>query len=77
MEDLPENNQQATVEEATDLDYAVNHFKYRHILSVLESVGGNREMAAKDLGLSSATLYRQLEKLGLKGHKTKSQTSAT
>lgn len=76
MDDLPENNQQAETEGATDLDYAVNRFKYRHILSVLESVGGNREMAAKDLGLSSATLYRQLEKLGLKGHKTKSQTSA-
>ncbi|MCF6252442.1 MAG: sigma-54 dependent transcriptional regulator [Methylococcaceae bacterium] len=71
MEDLPENHQQTVTKESSDLDKAVNNFKYRHILSVLESVGGNREMAAKDLGLSSATLYRQLEKLGLKGHKAK------
>lgn len=52
-----------------DLNDAVEHFKYRHIISVLESVEGNRVLAAKDLGLSSATLYRQLEKLGLKGYR--------
>ena len=71
MEDLPNNNQNNIENEISDLNHAVEHFKYRHILSILESVGGNRELAAKDLGLSSATLYRQLEKLGLKGHKAK------
>jgi DNA-binding NtrC family response regulator len=74
MDDLPENHQNTVAKESSDLDHAVNHFKYQHILSVLESVGGNRELAAKDLGLSSATLYRQLEKLGLKGHKSKGQS---
>ncbi len=72
MNHLLENDQDILSEDTSDLDHAVNHFKYQHILTVLESVGGNREMAAKDLGLSSATLYRQLEKLGLKGHKSKS-----
>lgn len=71
MNDLHQDQPNNTTKETSDLDDAVNHFKYQHILSVLESVGGNREMAAKDLGLSSATLYRQLEKLGLKGHKSK------
>ena len=35
----------------------------------LETVNGNRELAAKLLGLSPATLYRMMEKLGLKGYK--------
>ena len=77
MDDLQENCRDTEIKDSYDLDDAVNGFKYRHILSVLESVGGNRELAAKDLGLSSATLYRQLEKLGLKGHKSKDNFQTT
>jgi two-component system response regulator HydG len=34
----------------------------RHILTTLESVGGNREKAAELLGIGAATLYRRLKK---------------
>ncbi|MEM9068759.1 MAG: sigma 54-interacting transcriptional regulator [Myxococcota bacterium] len=34
----------------------------QHITAVLESVGGNRERAAKLLGIAPATLYRRLKK---------------
>jgi DNA-binding NtrC family response regulator len=34
---------------------------------VLRLCEGNREKAADELGVSPATLYRRLEKLGLKG----------
>jgi len=52
----------------TDLSSAVEKFKHQHIIAALESTGGCRESAARLLGLSSATLYRQLDKLGLKGY---------
>ena len=48
-----------------DLNMAVLAFKRRHILSVLESVDYQREAAAKALGISQSTLYRQLSSLGL------------
>ena len=34
----------------------------RHILRVLQAVGGNRTLAAKILGLDRKTLYRKLER---------------
>ena len=46
---------------------AVERFKYQHIISVLETVDYKRDRAAKILGMSAATLYRQMDKLGLKG----------
>jgi len=35
------------------------------ILQALEEANGNRSLAAKHLGISRATLYRRLQKLGL------------
>ncbi len=52
----------------TDLRKAVKQFEYSHISSVLESVEGNREMAAYALGISPATLYRHMERLRLAGY---------
>ena len=49
------------------LDDAVERFERAHIGLALKLCGGNRERAAKELGVSEATLYRRLEKLGLKG----------
>ncbi|HJZ88368.1 MAG TPA: sigma-54 dependent transcriptional regulator [Polyangia bacterium] len=39
----------------------------RYILRVMESVGGNKTLAAQVLGLSRKTLYRKLEQYGLMG----------
>ena len=49
----------------TPLKDAIAEFERRHIAWVLELAGGNRERAAKLLGLSPATLYRRLERHGL------------
>jgi len=52
-----------------DLTAAVEQFKTQHIVAILEAANYNRELAAKMLGLSPATLYRHLDKLGLKGYR--------
>jgi two-component system response regulator AtoC len=46
---------------------AVDRFERSHIALVLRLCDGNREKAAEELGISAATLYRRLERLGLKG----------
>jgi len=48
------------------LDEAVKRFERAHIAMVLRLCDGSRERAAAELGVSPATLYRRLEKLGLK-----------
>lgn len=45
-----------------DLRSAITKFEFGHITTVLESVNGNREMAADVLGISVATLYRHLSR---------------
>jgi DNA-binding NtrC family response regulator len=70
VEDLPAEFQGSALdEEQCRLDVAVASFERRHIASVLSRCGGNRERAARALGISPATLYRRLEKLGLKGYR--------
>jgi DNA-binding NtrC family response regulator len=54
-------------EEDPNLERAVLAFQRRHVARVLGRAQGNREQAAKMLGLSPATLYRHLQRLGLKG----------
>jgi DNA-binding NtrC family response regulator len=46
---------------------AVDRFERSHIALVLRLCDGNRERAAEELGISPATLYRRLERFGLKG----------
>jgi transcriptional regulator with PAS, ATPase and Fis domain len=36
---------------------------HRHIRSVLEAVGGNKRRAARELGVSRATLERKLQEI--------------
>lgn len=57
------------VEDDWRLDSAVRAFERQHIAAVLATSGGNREAAAQLLGISPATLYRHIEKLGLKGYR--------
>jgi DNA-binding NtrC family response regulator len=77
VEDLPEVLQAAGVTPSTtDLRQALKQFEYRHIASVLESVGGNRELTAHALGISPATLYRHMERLGLAGYEVGSEADA-
>ena len=70
MEDLPDAFQApGPCSTTTDLRKAVKQFEYQHIVSVLESVEGNRELAAYALGISPATLYRHMERLRMAGYR--------
>jgi DNA-binding NtrC family response regulator len=57
----------AASDEECNLEAAVLAFERDHIARVLQRARGNREAAAKLLGLSPATLYRHLQRTGLKG----------
>lgn len=65
-DDLPESFRNQGGENLLHLKEAGIRFEYRHIRSVLRSVNGNRERAACALGISVATLYRHIDRLGLK-----------
>ncbi|RMH22941.1 MAG: sigma-54-dependent Fis family transcriptional regulator [Acidobacteria bacterium] len=48
-----------------DLRAAVRAYEAHHIQQVLEAAGGNREEAARRLGIDPSTLYRRLKELEL------------
>ncbi len=50
-----------------DLEEAIDRFERSYVTMALRLCGGNREKAAEELGISPATLYRRLERFGLKG----------
>ena len=52
-------------EQLLALSDAVNRFERTHIAMVLHLCEGNRERAARELGISPATLYRRLDRLDL------------
>jgi DNA-binding NtrC family response regulator len=54
---------------------AMAGFERTLIAATLEKTGGDRREAARLLGLSLATLYRRIEKLGLKGTRSEEPTS--
>jgi two-component system response regulator AtoC len=69
--DLPKHvvqNRKAEVVIGTDASELVSleEMERRYILHVLESVGGSRTAAAKTLGLDRTTLWRRLERYGVK-----------
>jgi two-component system, NtrC family, response regulator PilR len=69
LSDDPSVEDAALEDGGCDLQHAVQGFERRHIMRVLARTGGNREAAAKLLGLSPATLYRHLARVGLKGYR--------
>jgi two-component system response regulator HydG len=54
------------------LDGAIERAERVHIAMVLRLCEGNRERAARELGISEATLYRRLDKLGMKVNTSRS-----
>ena len=66
IDQLPDDVREAGAPRLS-LPDAVDRFERSHIALVLRLCEGNREQAAEELGISPATLYRRLERLGLKG----------
>jgi DNA-binding NtrC family response regulator len=64
---LPSEMRDAEAPGGSTLQEATDRFERSHIATTLRECQGNRERAAKQLGLSPATLYRKIERLGLKG----------
>ncbi|MBF5041789.1 sigma-54-dependent Fis family transcriptional regulator [Aggregicoccus sp. 17bor-14] len=70
LEDLParirDHRRARSGRELVDLTELVplEEVERRHILRVLEAVGGSRTLAARTLGLDRKTLYRKLERYG-------------
>lgn len=67
VSDLPSGFQNLGQGEETgaNLEDAIKRFSRQHIVNVLESSGGDKKQAAKDLGLGLSSLYRKLEELGI------------
>ncbi|MBI2377900.1 MAG: sigma-54-dependent Fis family transcriptional regulator [Deltaproteobacteria bacterium] len=71
IEDLPERiaEYQARPEDRApsgEVVLSMEEVERRHILFVLERVGGNKSLAATKLGMDRRTLHRKLESYGLK-----------
>ena len=63
-------------DEGFQLQEAMDRFERHHITTVLRLCDGNRDAAAEALGISLSTLYRRIEKLGLKGLESQRTASA-
>jgi DNA-binding NtrC family response regulator len=71
-DDLPpeiRSNGSDGVEQANSLPGTLSALRRERVLAVLDSTQGNKEQAARILGISRRTLYRLLDRYGL----TKSQ----
>jgi DNA-binding NtrC family response regulator len=67
LDDLPPEFQKQTHDTLDDrhhLPDSLDAIQRKHILAVYESAGGNKEQAARRLGISRRTLYRLLERYG-------------
>jgi len=61
VHDLPDRLRARTVEMKSDDEQGLlplSEVERRHVLRVLQSVGGNKVQAAKILGINRATVYR-------------------
>jgi DNA-binding NtrC family response regulator len=64
-DDLPVEIRSASNGQADHLPGTLSALKRDHVLSVLESTQGNKERAARLLGISRRTLYRFLDRYGM------------
>jgi DNA-binding NtrC family response regulator len=74
-QDLPTDLGNCAPPSEPDFNKAVESFKHRHIVSILEDAEGDRSKAAELLGISPATLFRYIDKYGLKGYALKKNNS--
>ena len=70
-QDLPTDLGNCAPPAQPDFHQAVESFKHRHIVSILEDAEGDRNKAAELLGISAATLFRYIDKYNLKGYALK------
>jgi DNA-binding NtrC family response regulator len=70
IDDLPERFRQPVSEEVlADADLlSLEEIQRRHVLRVLEGVGGNKARAAEVLGIGRATIYQILSRMKLEKH---------
>jgi DNA-binding NtrC family response regulator len=61
--DLPESLREALNEDLDEDFLSLEHLQRRHILRVLEGVGGNKARAAEVLGIARATIYQLLSRM--------------
>jgi DNA-binding NtrC family response regulator len=66
--DLPHGLKPRGAKAPENLRDAVETFKRQHIVKALEAVDGDRQAAARRLGLSPATLFRYIDRYRLKGY---------
>ena len=71
LEELP-SDVSGSSEDGLELGGAIERAERLHIAMVLRLCEGNRERAARQLGISEATLYRRLDKLGMRVNKPRS-----
>ena len=64
IHDLPEHLRESTFEDPEQEMVSLETLEHRHVAYVLEKLGGNKNRAAEVLGISRATLYNVLDRMG-------------
>ena len=79
VDDLPSDMRSAGGSQALltkGLPGTLSALQREHVLKVLESTGGNKERAARSLGISRRTLYRFLDRYGVTRSPSPSEPTA-
>jgi two-component system response regulator AtoC len=63
--DLPDTIRNYSQLPANEVLFSLEQMQMRHVMRVLEEVGGNKAQAAEILGIARATLYQMLSKVKL------------